>query len=41
MGMGFHGPKQFKSVLAQNRQITFDLLVHRVNDQRIAGGLIE
>ena len=41
MGMGFHGPQQLQDVLAQGCEVTFDLIVNRVDDQRITGVFVE
>ena len=39
--MRFHRPGELEAVLAQHREIALDLLVHRVDDERIARGDIE
>ena len=40
MGMGLDRPDQLQPVLAQHRQVAFELLVHRVDDQGFPGGRI-
>ena len=41
VGVGFHGPDQLQAVLAQNGQVALDLLVHRVDDERVARDLVK
>ncbi len=41
VGVGFHRPGQLQAVVFQAGQIALDLLVHRVDDQRLARGGIE
>ncbi len=41
MRVGLHRPQQLESVLAQSCQITFDLLVDRIDDHSLTRGLVE
>ena len=41
MGMGLHRPEQLQPMLAQHGQVALDLLVHRVDDERLPRGFVK
>ena len=41
VGVGFDGPDQLQAVFAQGGQVALDLGVHRIDDHRLAAGLVK